>query len=250
MEVMDFTVSVLADRPDLAETAWGMPDSWPTFMTHDPIASLYYRPEVVERFADFTLVCQDESGSVVGKAHSIPLYVSAGGGLSDDGWDGAVLRGIRDRMTAVVPNTVCALEIAVTPEMQGHGLSSVLLTGLRENAGRLGFDELIAPVRPNGKTDPRESMSSYAAGRRQDGLPADPWLRVHVRAGGTIAGVAPRSMVIPGTLEDWRTWTGLPFDQSGPVDVPGALAPVLCDARQGTAVYVEPNVWVRHRTKA
>ncbi|MCD6639370.1 MAG: N-acetyltransferase, partial [Nocardioides sp.] len=85
---------------------------------------------------------------------------------------------------------------------------------------------------------------------RDDGLPVDPWLRVHVRAGGRIDRVAPRSMVIPGTLEEWREWTGLPFDRTGPVEVPGALAPVLCDAEHGTAVYVEPNVWVRHRTGA
>ncbi|MEV4459867.1 hypothetical protein [Microbispora sp. NPDC049633] len=28
--------------------------------------------------------------------------------------------------------------------------------------------------------------------------------------------------------------------------VPGALVPVHCDADHGFAVYVEPNVWVRH----
>ena len=70
---------------------------------------------------------------------------------------------------------------------------------------------------------------------------------MHVRAGGTIESVAKRSMVIPGTLDEWREWTGLAFDASGPVEVPGALAPVLCDVERGTAVYVEPNVWVRHR---
>jgi hypothetical protein len=30
-------------------------------------------------------------------------------------------------------------------------------------------------------------------------------------------------MVITGTLEEWRTWTGLPFDRPGQVEVPGAL---------------------------
>ena len=54
-------------------------------------------------------------------------------------------------------------------------------------------------------------------------------------------------MVIAGTLDEWRRWTGLPFDRSGPIEVPGALAPVLCDVVHGTAVHVEANVWVRHR---
>ena len=46
---------------------------------------------------------------------------------------------------------------------------------------------------------------------------------------------------------DWRGWTGLPFDTTGPVEVPQALAPVHCDVAQDQAVYVEPNVWVHHR---
>ena len=67
---------------------------------------------------------------------------------------------------------------------------------------------------------------------------------------GRIDRVAPRSMCIPGTLEEWREWTGLPFDTTGPVVVPGALTPVMCDAEHGTATYVEPNVWIRHATGA
>ena len=75
----------------------------------------------------------------------------------------------------------------------------------------------------------------------------DPWLRVHVRAGARIVNVAHYSMVIPGTLAQWRKWTGLPFDRSGPVEVPHALVPVHCDVDQDRAIYVEPNVWVHHR---
>ena len=92
-------------------------------------------------------------------------------------------------------------------------------------------------------------MEDYAFRVRDDGLPVDPWLRVHVRAGGVIDKVAPRSMVIPGTLVEWREWTGLPFDTTGPVEVPG-IGPGLVDPEQGAATYVEPNVWVRHRTGA
>ena len=38
-------------------------------------------------------------------------------------------------------------------------------------------------------------------------------------------------MVIPGTLEEWREWTGLPFDTTGPVEVPKALVPGLVRRR-------------------
>ena len=40
--------------------------------------------------------------------------------------------------------------------------------------------------------------------------------------------------------------TGLPFDTEGDIDVPGALVPVRCEPERGYAVYVEPNVWMRH----
>lgn len=81
---------------------------------------------------------------------------------------------------------------------------------------------------------------------RDDGLPVDPWLRVHARLGGRIVAVAPTSMAIPGALDQWREWTDLPFDTAGQVEVPGALAPVHVDIANDHAVDVEPNVWVHH----
>jgi hypothetical protein len=84
------------------------------------------------------------------------------------------------------------------------------------------------------------------ARRRADGLPFDAWVCAHVRAGAEIVRIAPRSMVVAGTLGEWRGWTGLPFDKSGLAIVPGALSPVHVSLEQDHAVYVEPNLWVRH----
>ncbi|MFD3426982.1 hypothetical protein [Nocardia fluminea] len=244
---MPLTISVLADRPDLYDAFTEMPDSWPEFMRHDPIGNLYY--SMLDRFADYILVCQDEAGEVVGRAYSVPFRLDDAE-LPDDGWDGAIRRGLHTSVTRAKPDTVSAIEIVIEPRRQGGGLSAEILAALRDNAARLGFAELVAPVRPNGKVDVEQPMSVYAGLRRSDGLPVDPWLRVHVRAGGTIDKIAPRSMVIPGTLEEWRAWTGLPFDTSGPVLVPKALVPVSCSVEHGVAVYVEPNVWIRHPTGA
>lgn len=69
---------------------------------------------------------------------------------------------------------------------------------------------------------------------------------MHVRAGGQVLGVCPVSMVVAGTLAEWRQWTGDPFDQTGPTHVAGALVPVHVDVAHDHAVYAEPNVWVRH----
>ena len=242
---MHLEIVTLAERPDLMDVFWDLETSWPEFMKHDPIGNGYYAS--LEEFTEYVLVCLDETGRMVAKAHSMPFTLD-GEELPDAGWDAAIRSGLLTRLRGDEPNAVSAVEIAIEPRLQGAGLSGRIVEALRDNAARLGFAELVAPVRPNGKADVHQPMAHYAFRTREDGLPIDPWLRVHVRAGGRIDRVAPRSMVIPGTVEEWRGWTGLAFDRTGPVEVPGALAPVMCDAEHGTATYVEPNVWVRHPT--
>jgi hypothetical protein len=143
---------------------------------------------------------------------------------------------------------VSALEITVLTDLQGTGLSAKMLAAMRDNVKRLWFKDLVASVRPNRKHPvPDMPIEVYAALVREDVMPHDPWLRVHVRVGGRIVATCKRAMVIPGTLQEWRSWTGLPFNEPGPVVVPGALVPVQCSVEHDYAVYVEPAVWVHHR---
>ncbi|TDC01441.1 N-acetyltransferase [Nonomuraea longispora] len=241
---MALQITTLAERPEFASTLWDMDHTWQEFMLNDPIADLFY-PVATTTYADYVLVADDdaEPGRLVARACMIP-FVAGGSELPDDGWDG-VIRSGRER--GARPDAVSALEITVRRDLQGTGLSSKMLAAMRRHAAGQGFAELVAPVRPNLKhREPHTPMSEYAFRTRPDGLPHDAWLRVHVRAGGKIVKVAPRSMVIAGTLAEWRKWTGLPFDRTGDVEVPGALTPVHCDVEHDHAVYVEPNVWVSH----
>ncbi|GAA2795345.1 hypothetical protein GCM10010441_20770 [Kitasatospora paracochleata] len=247
----DVTLTTLAERPEFADGLWEMPDSWPVFMHHDLVAN-GFMGEVAEAFPEFVLVATDATGALVGRGHSIPFRMDQPkrtAGLPDRGWDEVLLWAFADHRRGDVPDTVTALEIAVRPDLQGNGLSARLVAAMRDNARAHGFAELVAPVRPSGKhREPATPMSEYAFRTRpEDGLPVDPWLRVHVRAGAVVERVAPASMAIAGSLAEWRAWTGLPFDASGEVLVPGALTPVRVDVAHDQAVYVEPNVWVRHR---
>jgi hypothetical protein len=90
-------------------------------------------------------------------------------------------------------------------------------------------------------------MKDYISRVREDGLPSDPWLRVHARLGARIVKVCPLSMVIAGTLQQWREWTGLALEESGDIDVDGALTPLHVSIEHDHAVYAEPNVWVHHK---
>ncbi|WP_018684862.1 hypothetical protein [Actinokineospora enzanensis] len=246
---MDIAIVTLADRPDLEPWLRTTPGAWPEFMLHDTTGSLYYN--VVEQYhAEHVLFAydRDHPEQAVAKAFTVPFNWTADA-LPAGGWDRVIQKAGVDRAQGVAPNLVSALEISINPDRRGAGLSALMLGAMRDNVRRLGFDTLVAPVRPNGKPDhPDVPMTDYAFRTRDDGLPVDPWLRVHVRAGGVIDSVCPYSMTIAGTLAEWRAWTGLPFDATGRVRVPGALVPVHCDVDHDHAVYIEPNVWIRHRT--
>ncbi|MEM9040906.1 MAG: hypothetical protein AAGD33_13490 [Actinomycetota bacterium] len=138
---MDVTVSTLAERPDLIDRVWDMPDRWDEFMDHDPIGESLFG-SVVRSYRHLAVVATDPA----------------------------------DRIVA-------------------HGTAM---------AFRLDRD-----------------------GRRE--LPARGWDQALVWA---------HQDLLRGTDPDFST--------SGPVHVPGDLVPVHCDCAHGVAVYVEPNVWVRH----
>jgi hypothetical protein len=244
---MDLDIAPIGDRTELYQQLDG---GWPEFMTKDPAGGFFYR--YADRYwPEFSLLAVDrETGRAVAKAHSVPLFFDGdiAAGLPEGGWDWAIRTALHDRLNDVKPTMVSALEINIRSDLRGSGLSGVMLTAMRDNAARHGFTDLVAPVRPSGKPEEiQRPIDEYAHATRPDGLPVDPWLRVHVRAGATIVNVAHYSMTYAGTLDEWRAWTGLPFDRTGPVEVPGALSPIHCDTTQDHAVYVEPNVWVHHR---
>jgi hypothetical protein len=243
--VPGLSVLSLAQRPDLEPAMLAMESAWPAYISPDPVLVHW----AFDRHAAHQLVVLGDEGQVVARAASVPFaWDGDSGTLPDTGWDEALRRCLAGTYTGDPLDTLCALEIAVVPGLLGRNLSGRVLRALIDHARRAGFHDLVAPVRPSHKhLEPGVSMTDYAARTRPDGLPADPWLRVHVRAGAEVLRVCPVSMTISGSLAQWRAWTGLPFDTSGPVEVPGAVAPVAVDVEQDHAVYVEPNVWVRHR---
>lgn len=236
----------LADRPDLwPQLRAPELNPGPVFVHRDPVGTRWWeRYEAV--FDDYRVALLD-GDRVVAHGAAIPLCHPAGDGLPDTGWDFALDAGMRDHEAGRTPNVACALWIVVAPDARGTGLSGRMLSALREVTAAHGLDTLLAPVRPTRKDRyPLIPMAQYAGWRDETGAPLDPWLRVHVRAGGRIVGVCHRSMTVTGTVRDWERWGGLPLPASGRYVVPGALVPVVVDRVADTASYVEPNVWVRH----
>ncbi|MFJ9930073.1 MULTISPECIES: N-acetyltransferase [Streptomyces] len=243
-------ITPLVERPSLISRIYEITETWPAFIPHDPVAEALLS-RVAEDFPHYCVVATD-GDRVVARGLSVPFDKDLDGreDMPDKGWDQVLVWAFRDQRHGHSPTTVSALEITVDTAYLGRGLSYRMLAALRDAVGRQGHNVLLAPVRPTAKhREPRVTMADYVRRRRDDGLPTDPWLRVHVRAGGSIQKIAPASMTISGSLSQWRQWTGLPFVSDGEIDVPGALVPVHCDTAHDRAVYVEPNVWVRHEVE-
>jgi hypothetical protein len=145
------------------------------------------------------------------------------------------------------PNVLSALAAIVSPEHRGRDLGTTVPRAMKDLTGEHGMECLIAPVRPSLKhAYPLPSMEEYIGWKRPDGSRLDPWMRAHDRLGAQILRVAPNSMSVSGTVEQWRSWTGLELQASGEYVVPGALSPVSVDLEKDLATYQEPNVWMCH----
>ncbi len=244
----------LRARPELRSQlfAEAMQGVWPEFMQHDPTAMLYFAEPHLDAYLDTAFAIIDASAPdiAVGRAFAVPFVfgdLPDRMELPDAGWDGVIRWAHRDRMLGRAANALSALEITLLPEQRGRGASRVILDAMRDHARTLGYRHMFAPVRPTAKhLEPFTPIGDYVRRHTAEGLPADPWLRVHVRAGGTIVKVAPASMVIAGSIAEWSRWAAMSFTASGLVAVPGALVPVHVSLEQDQAVYLEPNVWVRH----
>lgn len=244
----DVSIHRLSERPDLIDRQYEVHSTWPEFMSADPVMNAFFG-QVAGTFPHLCAVATDASGAVAATARAVAfaLDLPGRGALPDGGLDRVTIWAFNDLLADRTPDIASAVEILVGEAHRGSGLSHRMLAALRDAARDAGLTRLVAPVRPNGKHRyPNLPMAKYIAMVREDGLPADPWLRVHARTGGRIRKVAAASMVMAGSLAQWREWTGLPFDRTGDVIVPEALVPVHCDTEHDHAVYVEPNIWVEH----
>jgi hypothetical protein len=234
-------VVTVRERPDVVERAWELTkDTLPEYNNHGDVLNRYWG-RLTEELPDFQFHVLD-GDEPVGRARTIPLRWD---GNADDlpaGIDGAIARGFDEGE----PNVLCALVIMIPRALQGRALSTVALKAMVELARRHGLEAVIAPVRPSWKERyPLTPIERYAAWRRADGLPFDPWMRVHTRIGGEILKPEPRSLRITGSSDEWETWTGIAFPEDGEYVFPQGLAPLT--VRDGRGGYWEPNVWMLHK---
>lgn len=238
-----------AERPDLRGSPL-LEDIWPEFLHHDPVLNRFFRPGIRGTPELQFYAWDDERDEVVGQGNAIPvMWDGDAASLPDSGID-AVVEARFAEGGPPVANVLCALQIMVAPSRRGEGLSRRMIQRMGELGREHGLDTLIAPVRPSLKDRyPLTPIERYVEWRRPDGAHLDPWLRTHERLGAEIVKVAPRSMTIPAPVAAWEEWTSMPFPETSSYVVPGALVPVQIDRERDEGLYVEPNVWMVHRSR-
>ena len=237
----------IAERPDL-NTALVAADraAYPLFMMHSAFAELW--PCIYRQFPEYQLALIDvKQDTVLAHANSVPFN-----------WDGRTAslpgsaielakRALSAQHTGTAPTALGALQAVVHIEYQGRGLSPEVLKAMAALAGQQHLADLFAPVRPSQKAHyPLIDMEDYVRWRRQDGLPQDPWIRVHHLLGAKLVGVPRAWATVRGSCSEWEDWTGMSLPQTGAYVVPGSLVPVRIDGEADQGIYEEPHAWMHY----
>ena len=206
-----------------------------------------YYDGILDTYADLQLCLVDrETDRPVALANCVPaIWNGDPTELPAEGWDWLVESGIGSR--AGKANVLGALAISVPSIHRGKGYATRMIQELCGLTRRLGFDALVAPVRPTAKCGyPHVPIGEYIGWRDERGRFFDPWLRAHLSQGGKLVGPCERSMVVEEHVAFWETWAGRRFERSGDYVVDGALVPVTIDLERQVGRYEEPNVWVTY----
>lgn len=240
------TVS-LDQRHDLFEEQDSLSSrAWPEFMLHDPVPGACWM-QLMETFRSHQLLLLD-GAEILAVINSVPLHFEQNlDQLPDRGVDWGIQKALDDHAAGLRANCLMAVQIVVAANHQGKGLSATAVQEIAKLAARQGIDKIIVPLRPASKHRyPLIPFDEYMNWKNQAGLPYDRWLRVHIKLGAEVIRVCPESMYIPGTLVQWRDWTGMEFPGSGSYVIPGALNPISIDLDRDLGEYTEPNLWLVH----
>lgn len=237
----------LAERPDLRDALGDHNvEVWPAFMLESPISNERWH-HLGDDYSAFQMALVDGDGTILAGSNSAPLPWDGTDAGLPEGWEAQLVSSVDALRTGESLSALGALQIVVHPERRGSRLADLMVAAMRANAVAHGLRAVIACVRPTWKPRyPLTPIERYATWTRDDGQPFDPWIRLHVRAGGRIVRPSPRSMTITGTVGEWEAWTGMAFPESGAYVVPGACEPVVIDREADRGTYHDSNVWIVH----
>jgi hypothetical protein len=242
-----YTVASYDERPDLDPAIDDLiAATWPAFMNEDEVANVHFG-RAYSDWPAFQTMLLDASGRLAALGNAMPLTWDGTDAGLPEGWREQVLRSVADLEAGTTADTLGAMQIAIRGDLRGARLSGTMVEAMRAAALAAGYRAVIACVRPTWKDRyPLTPIERYATWTRDDGLPFDPWMRLHARLGARIVRAAPEAMIVTGSVADWESWTGMAFPESGSYVVPRATQPVVIDRDRDEGVYHDQNVWMVH----
>jgi hypothetical protein len=237
-----------SERPELwDDTGVLTGEVWPEYNMHGDVLNEYWG-SLFDEFPSFQFVLYDDhSEQVLAEGHTAPCQWDGTPQGLGDGIDEMIVAAFEAQAARSSTNALCALAAEIRPQFQGRGLALRILEAMTVVAGDASVGSLIAPVRPSFKDRyPITPIERYTNWTNLKGEPFDPWIRIHVRHGGSIIKPVPRSLRITGTVNEWEHWTQMRFPEDGCYTFPQGLAPLTIDHGQDRGIYWEPNVWIVH----
>jgi GNAT superfamily N-acetyltransferase len=223
------------------------PSVWPEFNLHgDVLHPLWGR--LYEDFPDYQFVLVNErNNALLARGNTLPFSWDGDPDHLPEGIDALAQQAFAEHDSGSAPNALSAMAAEVPPENRSKGLGTMLVKAMSALAARNGLSALVAPLRPTRKFRyPLTPIEEYMHWKASDGLPFDPWMRIHILLGARILKPAPRSLKISGSVAEWESWTGMAFPASGTYVFPDGLATLDIDRERDIGCYWEPNVWMQH----
>lgn len=253
-EIDGLHIQTVADDPSLADRIQELIDRiWPPFVTQADLPKGHPMPYdwwgIFTRWPHLQIaLVNPTNGALVGACNALTLaWDGPAEELPDEGWNWAMYQGQLDYEAGRTPTMAHALAVTLDTAYRGKGLSSIALRAMKMVIKETGVKRFFAAVRPTSKARyPITPMEEFIKWKNADGLPLDPWMRVHARLGARIIKACVRSQPLAGTVAEWEEWLDLPLPSSGDYVGPGLLAPLHVDREADEGVCWEPNVWMEH----
>jgi hypothetical protein len=253
-EIDGLQIVTVADDPAMAGRIQDLVDRvWPNFVTESDAPKGHPLPfdwyGINRRWPHLQIALIDPvDGGLVGACNALTLAFDAPlETLPDEGWNWVMHQAVLDLEAGRTPTLGCGLSVTIDPSRRGRQLSSVALRAMKMLVQETGVNRFVVPVRPITKARyPITPMDEFIKWKNAEGLPLDPWMRVHVRLGARIIKPANRSQPLAASVARWEKWLDLPLPASGDYVAPGLLAPLHVDREADEAVCWEPNVWMEH----
>ena len=244
---MNYIVVNFKDRPDLYEIQNDIcGKAFPEFLYYSEVANKYWE-KMIAYYGEYQLLLLLED-QIIAVINCMPMNLDIlDDELPEEAFNWGMEKGIKDFEAGKEINAVLGVQIIIPEEYQGKGISSIAVEELKNMCVKMRIQRLIIPIRPTLKSKyPINDIDTYIKWKNKDGLPFDPWLRVHVKKNAKIIKACKKAIEIRGTVNQWETWTKMKFPESGEYVVEGALCPIVIDRENNLGTYIEPNVWISY----